>query len=53
MGTFLELGKAKEGKERDGLGLSSTVPKIQWDSTPAALTAIRQRNTFTFLKYYF
>ena len=33
MGTFLELGKDKR-KERDGLRLSSAVPKIQWDSNP-------------------
>ena len=31
MGTFFELGKRKE---RDGLRLSSAVPKIQWDSNP-------------------
>ena len=29
MGTFFE-----QGKERDGLRLSSAVPKIQWDSNP-------------------
>ena len=33
MGTFFELGKDKAArKERDGLRLSSAVPKIQRDS---------------------
>ena len=35
-------------KEREGLNLSSAVPKIQWDSNPTALTAIRLWETFTF-----
>ena len=34
MGTFFELGKDRQRKERDGLRLSSAVPKIQWDSNP-------------------
>ena len=34
MGTFFELGKDKAAKERDGLRLSSAVPKIQWVSNP-------------------
>ena len=34
MDTFFELGKDKAGKERDGLRLSSAMPKIQWDSNP-------------------
>ena len=38
---FLNAGKIRQGKERDGLCLSSAVPKIQWDSNPTALTAIR------------
>ena len=29
MGTFFELGKIRQRKERDGLRLSSAVPKIQ------------------------
>ena len=29
---IFESGKAKAGKERDGLSLSSAVPKIQWAS---------------------
>ena len=31
-GTFFELGRIRQRKERDGLRLSSAVPKIQWDS---------------------
>ena len=31
---FFELGKDKARKERDGLRLSSAVPKIQWVSNP-------------------
>ena len=34
MGTFFELGRIRQRKERDGLLLSSAVPKIQWDSNP-------------------
>ena len=34
MDTFFELGKAKEAKKRDGLRLSSAVPKMQWDYNP-------------------
>ena len=34
MGTFFELGRIRQRKERDGLRLSSAVPKIQWDSNP-------------------
>ena len=34
MGTFFESGRIRQRKERDGLRLSSAVPKIQWDSNP-------------------
>ena len=34
MDTFFELGRIRQRKERDGLRLSSAVPKIQWDSNP-------------------
>ena len=34
MGTFFELGKDKAAKVKDGLCLSSAVPKIQWNSNP-------------------
>ena len=37
MGTFFELGRIRQRKERDGLRLSSAVPKIQWDSNPHCL----------------
>ena len=47
MGTFFELGKDKERQEKDGLLLTSTVPKIQWDSNPTTPTAIRLWETFT------
>ena len=30
------LGRLRQRNERDGLHLSSAVPKIQWDSTPTA-----------------
>ena len=31
---FSNYKRLRQGKERDGLHLSSTVPKIQWDSNP-------------------
>ena len=31
---FLNWGRMMQQKERDGLCLSSAVPKIQWDSNP-------------------
>ena len=31
---FLNKGRIRQRKERDGLHLSSAVPKIQWDSNP-------------------
>ena len=34
MGTFSKLGKDKAAKERDGVHLSSAVPKIEWASNP-------------------
>ena len=34
MGTFFELGKAKAAEGEGWVRLSSTVPKIQWDSSP-------------------
>ena len=35
MGTFfMNQGRLRQQKERDGLRLSSAVPKIQWDSNP-------------------
>ena len=41
-------GRIRQRKEKDGLRLSSAVPKIQWDSTPTAPTAIRLWETFAF-----
>ena len=34
MGTFLNEGRIRQRKEREGLRLSSAMPKIQWDSNP-------------------
>ena len=52
---FSNYGRLRQRKERDGLRLSSAVPKIQWDSKPPLPpTAIRLWETFTFtlpLKY--
>ena len=31
---FSNKGRIRQRKERDGLHLSSAVPKIQWDSNP-------------------
>ena len=31
---FSNKGRLRQRKERDGLHLSSAVPKIQWDSNP-------------------
>ena len=31
---FSNQGRIRQRKERDGLCLSSAVPKIQWDSNP-------------------
>ena len=31
---FLNWGRIRQRKEREGLRLSSAVPKIQWDSNP-------------------
>ena len=45
---FSILGRLRQGKDRDGLCLSSAVPKIQRYSNPNAPTAIRQWETFTF-----
>ena len=33
-GPFSNEGRISQRKERDGLRLSSAVPKIQWDSNP-------------------
>ena len=56
---FSNQGRLRQRKERDGLRLSSAVPKIQWDSNPPPPppppppplppTAIRLRETFTFM----
>ena len=40
----------RQQQERDGLCLSSAVPKIQWDSNPHCSTAIRLWETFTLVK---
>ena len=45
---FLNQGMIRLGKERDGLFLSSAMPK-SGSLTPTAPTAIRQWETFTFL----
>ena len=44
---FSNWGRIRQRKERDGLRLSSAVPKIQWDSNPHFPMAIRLWETFT------
>ena len=45
--TFSNQEKIRQRKKRDGLRLSFAVPMIQWDSNPAAPTAIGLWETFT------
>ena len=45
---FSNWGRIRQRKERDGLCLSSAVPKISKTLTPTAPTAIRLLETFTF-----
>ena len=48
---FSNQGRIRQRKERDGLRLSSVVPKIQWASYPHPPTAVRLSETFTFLSH--
>ena len=38
---FSNQGRLRQQKERDGLRLSSAVPKVQWHSNPTVPRAIR------------
>ena len=48
---FLKQGRMRQRKERDGLRLSSVVPKIQWTSNPTTHTAVGLWESFTFLSH--